>query len=356
MWRVMTHGTTTVWDHLEYPGRELTPSPRPEPWPVAAEPVQPPDVLVEGETLKFTSLLADRDTLAFVIVDNGVLVYEWYAPDHGPETPSMVFSVTKSIFSLLLGAAIDDGLIASVGDPVTLYLPELAGRGFDAVTLQDLLRMDSNLDYVEDDNPFGIHVEFNYTADLPSDILALETRDQPDGEFRYKSGDNAMLGLVLGRALGDMTITDYLQERLWNRLGAENGGVWSTDHEGGLERTWCCLALTARDLARFGQLAVAEGEWQGRELLPTPWLDASFEPGFGAERWPGDYEGSPLLNYGYHWWLTSEAVVGLGKGGQYLYIDPDRQMVIVRLGETHGDLAWIDILRQIAQGTDGSVG
>jgi CubicO group peptidase (beta-lactamase class C family) len=338
VWRVLTHGTTTVWDHLEYPGRELRPSPHPDRWPVSAEPLQPPDVLVEGAAVPFVSLLADRDTLAFLVIDGGELVYEWYASDHGADEPSMVFSVTKSIFSLLLGAAINDGLIGSVDDAVSVYVPELADSGFDAVTLEDLLSMDSNLDYVEDDNPFGIHVEFNYTPNLTAGILALQERDEPDPEFRYKSGDNAVLGLILDRALGDETITGYLQERLWNPLGAENSGMWSTDHEGGLERTWCCLATTARDLARFGHLILGEGGSRGEQLLSAGWLEASFEPGFSADRWPSDYDDSPLVNYGYEWWLTEDARVAIGKGGQYLYVDPVRDIVIVRLGETQGEL------------------
>jgi CubicO group peptidase (beta-lactamase class C family) len=352
VWRVLTHGTTTVWDHLEYPGRELRPSPYPDPWLVSAEPLQPPDVLVEGVAVPLVSLLTDRDTLAFLVIDGGELVYEWYAPDHGADEPSMVFSVTKSIFSLLLGAAINDGLIGSVDDAVSVYVPELAESGFDAVTLEDLLRMDSNMDYVEDDNPFGIHVEFNYTPRLTAGILALQLRDEPDPEFRYKSGDNALLGLILDRALGDETITGYLQERLWNPLGAENSGMWSTDHDRGLERTWCCLATTARDLARFGHLILREGDWRGQQLLPASWLEASFEPGFSADRWPSDYDSSPLVNYGYEWWLTEDARVAIGKGGQYLYVDPVRDMVIVRLGETQGDLGWVDVLRQVAEATN----
>lgn len=349
VWRVLTHGTTTVWDHLEYPGRELVPSASPDPWPAAADAMSLPDVVVEGATVPLESVFADRGTLAFVVVDDGELTYEWYAPGHGPATPSMVFSVTKSIFSLLLGAAVDDGVIGSAAGPVTRWVPELADRGFDGVTLEDLLRMDSDMDYVEGDNPFGVHVEFNYTPDLTDAILALRVRDDPDPEFRYKSGDNALLGLALDRALGDKTITGYLGERLWGPLGAENSGMWSTDREGGLERTWCCLALTARDLARFGQLVLDEGRWGGEQLLSATWLEASFEPGYDADRWPTDFEDSPLANYAYQWWLTEDAWVALGKGGQYLYVDPVRRVVIVRLGENQGDLGWIEILSLVAE-------
>jgi CubicO group peptidase (beta-lactamase class C family) len=349
VWRVLNHGTTTVWDHLEYPGRELSPSTSPDSWPLAADPMSPPEVVVEGAAVPLVSLLADRDTLALLVLANGELAYEWYAPGHRSDTSVMVFSVTKSIFSLLLGAAIDDGWVGSAADPVTLWVPELRDRGFEALTLEDLLRMDSNLDYVEDDNPFGVHVEFNYTSDLAGAILALRVRDEPDAEFRYKSGDNALLGLVLDRALGEKTITEYLWERLWNPLGAEHSGMWSTDREGGLERTWCCLALTARDLARFGQLVLNQGEWGGQQVLSASWLEASFQPSYDTGRWPEDYDDSPVVNYGYQWWLTEDAWVALGKGGQYLYVDPVRHVVIVRLGETQGDLGWVDILRQIAE-------
>jgi CubicO group peptidase (beta-lactamase class C family) len=262
----------------------------------------------------------------------------------------MVFSVTKSVLSLLVGAAIDDGIIGSVDDAVTDYLPEMSDAGFDGVTLEDLLRMDTDLAYVEDDNPFGIHVEFNYTDDLTGDILALGLRDEPDEVFRYKSGDNAILGLVLHRALGDLSITEYLHERLWEPLGAESGGIWSTDHEDGLERTWCCLAVSAPDLARLGQLAIQEGSWAGKQLIPADWLRASFAPGYDSNRWPADYADSPLESYGYQWWLTDEgARLALGKDGQYLYLDPKRSVVIVRLGDTQGGISWIPILEQVAE-------
>lgn len=350
--RVVTHGTTTVWDYLEYPGRELSVSSSPQRWAVAAHSFTPPEVLVDGAPLSLTSLLADTESLAFVVVHDGDLVYEWHAPDHGPDKPSMVFSVTKSIFSLLIGAAVDDGLIESVDDPVTRYVPELGDAGFASVSLHDLLQMDSNLNYVEADNPFGKHVKFNYTDDLISNILSLRLRDDPDASFRYKSGDYAVLGLALDRAVGELTITAYFEQRLWQPLGVEAVGMWNTDTEGGLERNWCCLAMTARDLARFGELVVRDGLWEGEQLVSAQWLQSSFQPAYQEDRWPLDYADSPLVNYGYGWWLTGDAWIALGKDGQYLYVDPARDAVIVRLGESQGDIGWVDILKQVAERTD----
>lgn len=346
-WRVVTHGTTTVWDHLDYPGRSTAPSPEPQPWRVAEGPE--PVVTRDGEPQPIGAVLAEHDGLAMVVVREGTIVYEWYAPDHDATTPSMVFSVTKSITSLLIGAAIDDGLIGSVGDPVTEYIPELAAAGFDAVTIENALRMDTDSTYVEDDNPFGVHVEFNYTSDLEADILGLAVRDEPHEGFVYKSGDNAILGLILHRLLAPESITAYLQRRLLDPLGVEHAGIWSTDHEDGLERTWCCLALTARDLARIGEMALDGSAVDGRQLIPAEWLAASFAPAYDPSEWPADYAGSALTNYGYQWWLVDgSAAVALGKDGQYLYVDPSRDVVIVRTGTSQGGIAWLDLLVEIA--------
>jgi CubicO group peptidase (beta-lactamase class C family) len=261
----------------------------------------------------------------------------------------MLFSVTKSITSLLIGAAIEDGLIGSIDDPITDYLPELAAGGFEAVTIEDSLHMDSNSTYVEDDNPFGTHVEFNYTADLEQDILGLEVREEPHTEFTYKSGDNAILGLILHRVLEPESITSYLQRRFLDPLGVEHPGVWSTDDEDGLERTWCCLALTAIDLARFGQLVLDDGAVDGQPVISPEWLGASFTPAYEADEWPADYAGSALSNYGHQWWLADEAVLALGKDGQYLYIDQDRDVVIVRTGTSQGGVGWVDLLQEVAE-------
>lgn len=95
-----------------------------------------------------------------------------------------------------------------------------------------------------------------------------------------------MLGLLLDRALGNTSITDYLDTRLLAQMGSELGGVWSTDDVDGLERTWCCLALTARDVARFGQLILNQGSWNNEQLVPSDYLEASFTPAFPANAWP----------------------------------------------------------------------
>jgi CubicO group peptidase (beta-lactamase class C family) len=345
VWQLAQHGTTTVWDHREYPTRTLDPSDNPFPWQLGPAPRELP-VVGEGD---LATTLEDSETLAFLVAREGRIVTEWYGERGGRDSRSMLFSVSKSLVSLLIGAAIDDGLIGSVDDAVTSYVPELTDHGFDDVTVEDLLRMDSGVDYVEDDNPFGIHLPFNYTRDLRPMVLDLSIRDEPDRQFRYTSADNALLGLILERALDGSTLTSYLQERLWDPLGAEHPGSWNIDHEGGFERTWCCLAMTARDLARFGQLMIEDGRWNGQQLLSEQWLDASFEPGFLPDRWPAGFADPALANYGYQWWLLDDGSrLALGKNGQYLFIQPEHEVVIVRLGESRGNVSWARLMQETA--------
>jgi CubicO group peptidase (beta-lactamase class C family) len=348
VFRVIANGTTTVWDHTVYPGRELTQSPEPAPWATSTLDLSGTQIVIGEESRGLQEVLTSTPTLSFVVIDRGEVRYEWYADGHSAGTPVMTFSISKSILGLMIGAAIDDGLIDAVTDPVTRYLPEMAPGGLDGVTIEQLLTMGSSLDYVEDDNPFGSHVKFNYTPDLALATLALQVRAVPDEEFRYKSGDYAVLGLILDRVLGEITLTDYLQTRLWDRVGASNTGIWSTDREDGLERAWCCLATTARDLARFGQLIADRGMWDGEQLISEDWVEASTSAHYPADRWPDEYQESPLHNYGYGWWQMADgAWAGQGKGGQYLYVVPDRGIVVVRQGEATGGISWAAVISQV---------
>ena len=153
--------------------------------------------------------------------------------------------MTKSVLSLLIGCAMEDGLMGSVDEPIARYLPELRGHRPEKVTLRHLLLSTSGLDYAENDNPFGIHAYMYYCERcIERQALAFRLAEEPGTRFVYKSGDNILLATALHRALRGETITAYLQRRVWNPLGMESGGIWSTDGE--QEKSWCCLAATSR--------------------------------------------------------------------------------------------------------------
>ena len=357
--RVLRHGDSTIGDYAVFPGRTFQSSSRPERWRenlVQSEPVL--STTLDAANGSLAQFMAETQTVALVVIVDGELRFEAYGSDHGPTDLSQIFSASKSVVSLLIGAATDDGLMGSIDDPITRYLPEL-GAGFEKVTLRHLLTMTSGTNYVEDDNPFGMHVRFNYTDDLESQIVRLETVMPPGEAFEYRSGDNAMLGLALERSLDETTLTDYLWTRLWDPIGAQTGGVWSTDREDGLERTWCCLAVTARDLARLGQLVLDEGRWHGTQLISADWIERSTGGDLlSRDVLPDWFRESSIHSYSYQWWVPAadgSEVVAIGKDGQYLYVDRQRRAVMVRLGWTAGGLAtseWLDVASQLFDHVD----
>lgn len=359
--RILRYGDTDIDDFSHYPGRQLEPSLDPLALKVQHEPIEPADGslvwLEEGAAMD--ELLAGNDTIAFLVIKDGTIRHESYYQGHTSSSLSQLFSVSKSVTSLLVGIALDENALGSVDDPVTNYIPELAANGFDSVSLRHLLTMTSGSDYVENDNPFGEHVILNYTPRLENRLLTIGIETKPGQVFRYKSGDNALAGLALSRALGEQTITEFAQEHLWQTVGLAGRGVWTVDSEqDGLEKTWCCLAMTAPDLARIGQLFLDEGQVEGAEIVPSEWIRSSTSPQVPPEIWPEEYSQAGWRNYGYQWWLTSEEegdFFALGKDGQYLYVNPTHKVVIVRLGWSNGDLyssQWINLFQSIASNTD----
>jgi CubicO group peptidase (beta-lactamase class C family) len=143
------------------------------------------------------AFLKDNDTLAFLVFKDDMLVREAYFNGHSREAPSLSFSMAKAFISILIGMAINDGLIHSENQPVTDFVPELAKNGFNMVTLRHLLQMTSGLDYWESDIPFGIHTRFYYSDNLEEMLLKLELDREPGTEWSHKSGENELLGLVL---------------------------------------------------------------------------------------------------------------------------------------------------------------
>jgi CubicO group peptidase (beta-lactamase class C family) len=357
--RILQYGDTDIDDFSHYPGRELAPSAAPFSFKEGeAEMALPGSALAEFEGEgDLEKILEENASIAFLVIQGDTVLYERYYQGHTPSSLSQTFSMSKSFTSALLGMAIDDGLITGVDQPLTDFVPELTAQGFDTVTFHHLLNMMSGSDYVENDNPFGEHVIFNFTPNLEEEILSIKMERPPGELYRYKTGDNALIGLALDRALGEETITEYTQRRLWTPLGMEDRGVWTIDHEGdGLEKTWCCLAASARDLAKLGRLYLNGGVWDGEQLLSVDWITQSTQMGQVPEdKWPKDYKAIGWQNYGYQWWLGSKDAgdyFALGKDGQFLYVNPAEDVIIVRLGWSSGEMfssAWIRLFQTIAR-------
>ncbi len=361
VWKIITYDTSGIEDYKQFPSRTLTASKTPFQFAVGGDELRVPDIIsVDGiENQRLEDFLHKTNTVAFLVIKDDSILMERYYQGYDEATPTLGFSMSKSFLSILIGAAIDDGYLTSVDQSVTDFVPELAAAGYDRVTLRHLLQMTSGMDYVEiEGNPYSLHTRFYYTTRLEYELLHLDLAQEPGREFSYKTGENALLGLILSRALAPKTITEYTQARLWEPLGMEHNGAWNLDHADdadiadgtvGLEKTWCCLSATARDYAKLGRLYLNEGNWNGAQFIPVDWVTQSTKI---------DTDDGSVWNYQYQWWLVSEEggdFTAMGHLGQFVYVNPQENLIIVRLGTSRGGLEWDEwkaALAFLAEGTE----
>lgn len=292
-------------------------------------------------------ILEQNKTVAFLIIKNDTIQYEKYFKGYSEENIIPSFSMAKSITSILIGCAIDDGLIKSVDEPITNYIPELKKNGFDKVTIKHVLQMTSALKFNESYfNPFGHAASFYYGRNLKKEVSKLKLKGEPGKNFDYVSGNTQLLGIILENALKGKTVTQYFQEKLWTPLEMEYDGSWSLDKKkNGTEKTFCCVNARARDFAKIGRLYLNKGNWNGKQLVSQKWVEESTK----ADTRDGGAE-----YYKYQWWLPSANGDFAAEGilGQYVYVDPSRNIVIVRMGKNEGQVNWEDLFKLLAKYTD----
>jgi CubicO group peptidase (beta-lactamase class C family) len=301
-----------------------------------------------GDGAALDRLLRDTETRAFVVVHRDRVVYERYHGGSGRDELETSFSVAKSFLSTLVGIAIDQGLIADVDEPVTDYLPQLAARDprFERITLRDLLTMSSGLRYEESSFPWpwGDDTYTYYGVDLRKEALErTEIERAPGREWHYNNYNPLLLGLVLERATGK-SVSDYMASELWQPLGAARDTTWNLDSEGsGFEKMESGLNATARDYARLGLLLLHGGSWKGERIVSRGWVRAAT-----AAQIASDYDNP----YGYFWWVDGThpgRFYAFGNYGQYIYVDPVADAVVVRLGSDWGldNENWLATFRDV---------
>ncbi|MCU0334256.1 MAG: beta-lactamase family protein [Chitinophagaceae bacterium] len=296
----------------------------PQPWPIANQYNKvslPPDL---------ASHLDSTETGALLVIRNDSIMWESYWDDFSQNSLSGSFSVAKSITSLLVGMALQEGKIKSIEQPVRDFLPAFTGQGKDSVRIKHLLTMSSGTNFSESYiNPFSITAEMYYGANLERTALDVKMETTPGALHRYKSGDTQLLGLVLEKATGQ-SLASYAAQKLWMPLGAESKALWSTDRAGGHAKAYCCFNSNARDFARIGSLMLHQGNWKGQQLIDSAWVQAS-----GTACMITDDIGKPCHYYGYQWWVAPDfpgVFYARGILGQYIIIIPSLNTVVVRLG------------------------
>ncbi|HTF05957.1 MAG TPA: serine hydrolase [Bacteroidia bacterium] len=271
---------------------------------------------------------------AFLVIEHDSLVHEKYWGVFTDKSYTNSFSMAKTVVSVLLGAALQDGTIKSLDQPVGDFLPEYREGDLAKITLRHLVTMSSGVAFDEDYvNPLAYPAEAYYGSDLRALTMNYTDVTEPPGvTFRYLSGNTQVLGFVLMKATGK-TLADYASEKLWIPMGAEEPAFWSLDCENGNEKTFCCLNSNARDFARIAKLYLDSGRWNGKQIVPEEYALQSVLP-CGMN----NADGTPCTTYSYSWWMMPDyqghrIFYARGILGQYVIAIPDLDMIIVRLGE-----------------------
>ncbi|OWK29334.1 serine hydrolase domain-containing protein [Sphingomonas dokdonensis] len=266
--------------------------------------------------------IAAQNVAGLIVVQDGKVRLERYARGLTREGRWTSFSVAKSFTSTLVGAAIKDGYIGSVEEPVTKYIPELAGSGYDGVTIAQLLTMTSGVKWNEDYTDPQSDVARMLSVPVPPGanptvayMRTLKREAEPGTKWVYKTGETNLIGVLVANAV-KKPLANYLSETVWRRYGMERDAYWMVDASG-QEVAGCCLSVGLRDYARMGQLAL-EG---GAGIVPAGWFAEATKAQAGI--------GNPGYGYGYQWWTYPEGRFG-GQGifGQSITVDPASRTVI----------------------------
>lgn len=297
----------------------------------------------DGRRHPLSDILDATNTTGLLVIKDGRIVLEKYflGADENSRFTSM--SVAKSFTSTLVGLAVADGKISSVDRPVTEYVPELAGSGYDGVPIRDVLQMSSGVKFTEaytgkDDIAYLWQHCVEDNQQSVDDFARSLGRGEPSGKhFYYRSIDSQVLGWVVRRATGER-LADYLSRKVWQPMGAESDASWIVDGSGA-EVSFCCIQATLRDYGRFGLLFLNRGKANGNQIVSESWVKQATTPD-AVQVQPGRLMPGFPLGYQYQWWTfpggLDHPFAAEGVFFQFIYIVPHDHVVIVKTSANDG--------------------
>ncbi len=285
---------------------------------------------LNSTNISLDSFVNIHKTVSFIIIRNDTILYESYNEGYTDTSIVSTFSMVKPIISTLIGIAIDEGKIKSVNDYIVDYLPEFQGKeGWDKITIQHLLHHTSGIKFTDDlYNPASDNVVFYWGMNLRKEMLSATIECPPEVEFRYSSENTQLLGYIIEKVTGG-TISQYLEDKIWKPLGMETNASWSLDRDDdkAIEKAFCCLQGRSRDFARFGRLYLNNGNWEGKQIVSKEWVESSTRP---------NPKGNNKHFYNNNWGigpLKYKSYYAIGLYGQFLYMYPEKNIIIVRFGK-----------------------
>lgn len=277
------------------------------------------------------SLVQLHNTFSFLIIRNDTILYEYYKEPYSDSSLVSSFSMVKPMISTMIGIAIKEGKIGSIEDAIVNYLPEYKDReGWEKIKIKHLLHHTSGIKFT--DGKFSLtsdNAKFYWGNNLRKEVSKAELEFPPDTQFKYSSTNTQLLGMIIARATST-TLSNYFEEKLWKPLGMEAPASWSLDRNDdmAIEKAFCCLQARTIDFAKFGRLYLKEGKWNGEQIVPKQWVNYSTRP---------DPRGNNKHYYNNNWGLGPlkyGSYFAIGLYGQILYLYPEKNVIIIRFGNT----------------------
>lgn len=319
--------TTNIDDHPDFNNNVIRAG-NPHPWPLHEK----YNRLALTDTLR--KELETSQSIGFAIIKDGKLLHEEYWDHYSDKSLTNAFSMAKTVTTMLLGKAIEQGYIKNLNQPITDFIPEFQNDSLAPLcTVGHLSSMTSGFDWAEAYfSPIHPTTEAYFGNNIEKMLLKRKFAIKPGGKFTYSSADTQLLAIVLKRATGK-NLADYLTEVFWTPMGMEQDALWSTS--GDIEKAFCCVHSNVRDFARLGQLLLQKGNWNGQQLLDSAFIELMITPNYAA------FNTDEPKKYGYSIWIDEEhqpAFYGMmGHLGQRIIIVPEQQVVIVRLGKAKNE-------------------
>ncbi len=326
----------------------------------------PEEFSIPSQKFNTEEYLENTGTQGLLIIQNDTLVFENYHLGQEADTRHISWSVAKSFISALFGIAIEEGHIKSIEQKVEEYLPELKGSGYEGVRIKDVLQMSTgvkfNEDYADESSDINRWFQAFALGESQDKFAATLVNQRPPGtQNHYVSINTHVLGMIIVKATGK-SLTEYLEEKIWKKIGMEHNAFWVSDNED-MEMALGGLNATLRDFAKLGQLFLHDGNWKGEQIVPKAWIKASLTPD-APHLMPDNSEGAePNFGYGYQWWIpngTEGEFMAIGVFHQYIYINPTTKTVIVKTSANPNflngpwvyadDMVSVELFRKIAHG------
>lgn len=269
---------------------------------------------------RLKEMLEKTSSASFMVLRNDSIICEQYFGVHSDTTCSNAFSMTKSIVTMLVQIAIQEGKIKSWDEKVKTFLPWISGPHAQDLTIRHLSTMTAGIDWLESyKDPFGVTAKAYYGDNIESLMKTVQVVKKPGETYKYQSGSTQLLSMVLKQATG-VSPSVYATEKLWSRLGPEHDAFWHLDAENGTELSYCCFNAVTRDFARLGILL----RHNGMGIVDSSFIQMATQP-FKAE------------HYGHSFWLSKAAGVPYffmhGMKGQFVAVIPSHNLVVVRTGD-----------------------